>query len=105
MENLYELSRNVLCNHTNILKHQYDYSNALWYKKQFIPNNPNSLMNSKEKQTSFVDFTTINKKSCIYTSTEPDQKLWEKNFYKSPVINTEFNTNTKMKSSVIHNYN
>lgn len=87
----------ISCNHINFLNKKYNLYNELEFKKKLIPNF-NHFSNNINLNPS-LNSHFISKKNCIYSSTEPYQGLFEKQFI-NPVFNTNiplFNYNTKAK--------
>lgn len=101
--NLEQQSKNILCNHLNILNERLNNENDLLYKKQFIHNSPNfnNHISQNPENINHLKSSFISKKDCIYTSTEIDLKEWEKPFFETKA-KFEFNTNTQPK---MNNYN
>ena len=87
-------SNKIICSHLNILNNNYDNFNCLMFKKKFVKQ---EHLDPNYNSSSYLNSMNINKKSCIYTSTEPDEKKWEV-FYNNSSINPIFNQNTRIKN-------
>jgi|LakMenE01Jun11ns_1017448.scaffolds.fasta_scaffold9453334_2 hypothetical protein len=86
-------SDKILCNHLNILNNNYDKFNCLMYKKNFIKQ---QHLDTNNISSSYLNSMFVSKKSCIFTSTEPDEKKWEDSFDINPIY-PNFNLNTRIK--------
>jgi hypothetical protein len=91
---LEQQSNKILCNHLNTLNNNYDKFNCLLFKKNFIKQ---QHLDPNYNSSSYLKSMNITKKSCIYTSTEPDEKKWE-DFYINSHINPSFNLNTRIRN-------
>jgi hypothetical protein len=100
--NLEEQSKNILCNHINILNKRLNDENDFLFKKQFIQNSPNfnNSISQNPENINYLKSSYISKKDCIYTSSELDLKEWEKVFFQTKA-KFEFNINTQPK---LNNY-
>ena len=101
--NLEKQSKNILCDHLNILNKRLNDENELLYKKQFIQNSPNfnNHISQNPENINYLKSSFITKKDCIYTPNEIDLKEWEKPFFETKA-QFEFNINTQPK---MNNYN
>lgn len=105
------LSYNISCDHITKLNDKYTKNNDEIYNRQFICNfindnnniNDNNDNNINDKK--YIKSLYITKKSCIYSSTEPDNFEWTANFnlnndiikYKDDNAIALFNVNTRRK--------
>jgi hypothetical protein len=96
--NLEEQSKQILCNHIDILNKRLNDENDLLYRKQFIHNsmNFNEPISRNPENMNYLKSSYISKKDCIYTSSEIDLKEWEKVFFETKA-KKEFNKSTQPK--------
>ena len=106
---LAQQSYNISCDHINKLNNKYKSENDLFVKKQFncndIMNIDDSDTNNKKNNIKYINNLYITKKSCIFTSTEPDELKWTSNFnnnidllkYNDDNALALFNQNTRQK--------
>ena len=106
---LAQQSYKISCDHINILNKKYKSENDLFVKKQFncndIMNIDDSDSNNNNKNIKYIDNLYITKKSCIFTSTEPDELQWVSSFntntdllkYNDDNALALFNQNTRQK--------
>jgi hypothetical protein len=104
--NLKKIAEEISCSRINFIDKKYNYYNEDMFNKQIKKNNKKV---NDDKNVKYLNSLNINNKSCIMTSTEPDEGLWKKQF---EIINFKnnndlFNKNTKAKlnTSICYNYN
>ena len=103
VDNLSSLSYNISCDHIRKLNEKYNNLNNEVFKQQFICIEPELNMNLLNIR--YLNNLYISKKSCIYTSTEPDQLEWTANFndnssplgFEDDNAKVRFNQNTRRK--------
>lgn len=94
-------SDKILCNHLNILNNNYHNYNCLMFKKNFIKQ---EHLDTNNNSSSYLNSMFVSKKSCIFTSTEPDEKKWE-DYYNNNPIYPAFNQNTRIKINPNRQFN
>jgi|LakMenEpi03Aug12_release.lakeMendotaPanAssembly.Ray.scaffolds.fasta_scaffold251857_3 hypothetical protein len=97
--NLEQQSKNILCNHLDILNKKLNDENELLYKKQFSQQNSPNINNPVSRNPENINYlksSFISKKDCIYTPYEVDTKEWEQVFLQTEA-KFEFNKHTKPK--------
>ena len=94
--NLEKQSKELLCNHINILNKKFNDENELLFRKQFNQNTFNNPVSLNPENINYLKSSFISKKNCIYTPTELDMKEWEKVFFLT-TAKSEFNKNTQPK--------
>ena len=104
-------SYNISCEHITKLNNKYKSENDLLYNKQFNCNdkmniNDSDINNNNRKNIKYLNNIYITNKSCIFTSTEPDNLEWTAVFndnnnnlmkYNDDNAFALFNENTRQK--------
>ena len=103
--NLKKIAEEISCSRINFIDKKYNYYNENMFNKQIKKNN--KQINNDDKNINYLDSLNINNKSCIMSSTEPDEGLWKKQFEIINFKNNDdlFNKNTKAKSNIPTCYN
>lgn len=103
--NLKKIAEEISCSRINFIDKKYNYYNENMFNKQIKKNN--KKINNDDKNINYLDSLNINNKSCIMSSTEPDEGLWKKQFEIINLKNNDdlFNKNTKAKSNIPTCYN
>jgi hypothetical protein len=91
-------SYNISCKHIKYLDNKYNNENDLLYKRYMLCKGDYDDNHRYDKYINYLDNLYVSKKSCIFTSTEPDEFKWASQFV--PInanIDTAFNENTRRK--------
>jgi len=95
--NLKKIAEEISCNRINFIDKKYNFYNDNLFNVN-VNDNDNDR-NKKNKINHTLDSLYINKKSCIMSSTEPDEGLWKKQFELINFKNNNlFNINTRAKN-------
>ena len=98
MSELNQMSYNISCDHINQLRDNYNDINDRLFKNKFIcfdiNDNDNDNKNNINKNIGYLNNLYISRKSCIYTSTEPDEFKWANSYVNNDIYNNTNTTNT-----------